>query len=86
MPAALCMAPNPVTRSGRVQFTQGRAGQTSCAVYDAGGRRAATLFDGTLGAGRHEFEWDAANLPPGVYVVRVEGAASGSLRAVKAAR
>jgi hypothetical protein len=80
------VAPNPVTRSGRVQFTQGRAGQTSCAVYDAGGRRVATLFDGALGAGRHEFDWNAAGLAPGVYVVRAEGAVSGAVRVVKAAR
>jgi flagellar hook assembly protein FlgD len=75
-----------VIAAGRVQFAQARTGQTSCAVYDAGGRRVATLFSGTLGAGRHEFRWNAANLNPGVYVVRAEGAASGAVRVVKAAR
>lgn len=83
---ALCVAPNPVTGWGRVQFTQVRVGQTSCAVYDAGGRRVATLFDGVLGAGRHEFDWNAAGLAPGVYVVRTDGAATDAVRVVKAAR
>ncbi len=69
-----------------MQFVQPRAGQVTCAVFDAGGRRVATLFDGVLGAGRHELDWNAAGLNPGVYVVRVEGAAAGSVRAVRTAR
>ncbi len=69
-----------------MQFAQARAGQVTCAVYDAGGRRVATLFDGVLGAGRHEFDWNAADLAPGVYIVRLEGAAAGSARAVRTAR
>lgn len=85
-PAVLRVAPNPVLRDGRVQFTLGRAGQTLCAVFDAGGRRVRTLWDGILDAGRHELNWNAAGLNPGVYVVRVDGAAAGAVRVVKSAR
>lgn len=58
----------------------------TCAAYDAGGRHVVTLFEGVLGAGRHEFDWNAANLGPGVYIVRLEGAVAGSVRAVRTAR
>jgi hypothetical protein len=75
-----------VVRNGRVQFSLARPGPAVCAVYDAGGRRVRTLWDGNLEAGRHELGWNAADLTPGVYIVRVDGAAAGAARAVKAAR
>ncbi len=39
-------------------------------VYDVLGRRGAVLHDGPLGAGMHVLASDAAQVPPGVYVVR----------------
>jgi hypothetical protein len=52
------------------------------AVYDLLGRRVAVLADGFARAGYHEATWDAAGLPSGVYLFRLETAGQRLLRKV----
>jgi photosystem II stability/assembly factor-like uncharacterized protein len=68
---ALRIAPNPATSTATVSLVLARDGQTEVSVFDALGRRVATLSDGLLSAGRHEMILDVRGLRPGVYVMRV---------------
>jgi hypothetical protein len=52
-------APNPVRESTRFRFTLERALTARLAVYDASGRRVATIAHGEFSAGPHERSWSA---------------------------
>jgi hypothetical protein len=80
----LVVGPNPVRSSTRISYTLPRAGQVECAVYDGSGRLVAELASGRQAAGEQSLSWNTAGARPGVYVVRLSGAASGSARVVKA--
>ena len=81
-------APNPMARTigTTVRFTLPAAGNAELSVFDLAGRRVATLFRGSAGAGGHSARWDGrdargAMAPVGAYVLRLE--AAGVSRAVK---
>lgn len=50
-------SPNPSARTTRVEFALPRAGAVDLAVYDAAGRRVATLASGEHAAGPHSAAW-----------------------------
>ena len=66
--------PNPFNPVTTIGFTLPRAQAVTLAVYDVLGRRVQVLVDGVLNAGRHEALFEAANLPSGTYVYRLETA------------
>ncbi|MDX1546168.1 MAG: hypothetical protein R3247_04235 [Rhodothermales bacterium] len=75
--------PNPF--AGRLHFSLGvaRAQPVEVAVFDAAGRRVATLFDGPMAAGQAQaLTFDARGAPPGLYLIRVRGAYFLASRAV----
>jgi hypothetical protein len=80
----LTVGPNPIRSRASVSYTLPRAGVVDCAVYDGSGRRVAELSQGLQAAGAQSLFWDATGVQPGVYILRLSGAASGSLRVVKA--
>jgi hypothetical protein len=41
-------------------------------VFDSQGRNVATLINGIREAGAHSISWNAANLPSGIYIYRLE--------------
>jgi hypothetical protein len=63
--------PNPFNSATRIEFDLPRAGEAELAVYDVTGRLVTTLLSGRLNAGHHHVNWDASNLPSGVYVYRL---------------
>lgn len=74
-PSALALLPaypNPFHTSTHLAFETAEAGPVRLAVYDALGRRVATLVEEVLPAGRHTAAWDAAGLAAGLYVARLE--------------
>ena len=80
-PAAvpLSAAPNPVRLDTRIGFELERAQAVRLAVFDAGGRRVATIAGGELAAGRHERVWSGRDAsgrraPAGSYFVALEAA------------
>lgn len=78
-PAAGPPRPNPFAHATRIAFALPAAGHARVTVVDAAGRLVATLANGPLPAGRHEFTWtgrgaDGAPAPPGVYFARCTGA------------
>ena len=77
LPAALQLSasPNPTTGPSRVHFVLPRAATVTFSVFDAAGRRVATLGRGNYPAGAGEVLWDgrdvaARPVSPGVYFVR----------------
>ena len=52
-------------------LTLGEAADVEAVLYDALGRRVATLYEGELSAGTHALAFDGSVLPAGVYVVRL---------------
>lgn len=79
--------PNPTSDVISVEFNLPSAGEVELAAYDLAGRRVGTLTSGELTAGRHQIDWSAAELPDGVYLLRLETAAgSRTSRVVKSSR
>ena len=64
--------PNPFASRTTLGFTLPEAQHVRLTVYDVLGRRVATLADGPQAAGYSEVVFDAATLPGGVYVYRLE--------------
>ncbi len=50
--------PNPFNPKTTLSFDLAEPGHVTLAIYDVGGRRAATLVDETREAGRHNVEWN----------------------------
>lgn len=63
-------SPNPFTTQTRLTLTVDEATSLSVAVHDALGRRVALLHDGSLQPGTYTLHVEAADLPPGLYLVR----------------
>ena len=76
------MLPNPFARSTTLRFELPAAGLVRLEVFDAQGRRVATLADRYFLAGAHAILWDhgtaeGSPVPPGVYLCRLT---AGSFR------
>jgi len=64
--------PNPFNPTTAISFQLAANSLVSLKVYDTAGRLVATLVDGWREAGTHEVTFDAAGLPSGVYVYRLQ--------------
>ncbi|MCS6916641.1 MAG: hypothetical protein RMK52_06255 [Chitinophagales bacterium] len=67
--------PSPLHSRGTISLNIRQTERVRVSVFQPNGMPAATLFDGTLEAGTHEFDWQAVGphgdlLPSGVYVVQ----------------
>ena len=68
------VAPNPVTGRSTFELSVGQAETVTAELFDTLGRRVQTLFAGALTPGNTEtVGLTSAELPAGVYVVRVTG-------------
>jgi len=63
--------PNPFNNRATISFELPFAGAVSLALYDLSGKKAADLSNGHYSAGSHTLVWDAANLPAGVYLLKL---------------
>ncbi|MBN1212316.1 MAG: T9SS type A sorting domain-containing protein [candidate division Zixibacteria bacterium] len=63
--------PNPFNPSTRIEFSLPTAGQAKLEIFNILGQNVATLVNETLSAGNHEIEFDASNLPSGIYFYRL---------------
>jgi hypothetical protein len=64
--------PNPFTSSTTVSFTLPRAGCVALDVCDILGRPLRRLCAGMRGAGLQTLQWEARDLPPGAYILRLQ--------------
>ena len=82
--------PNPLAlrqQSAAIRFSLSHHDVVKLAVYDALGQEVAVLFNGTLLAGSHLFEWEGRTATgeyaaAGVYLVRVQSEHSAAIRKV----
>ncbi len=59
--------PNPFYQSTLINYTLDKNSNVQIAVYDRIGSKVAELENSTKNAGQHQLEWNAANLPAGIY-------------------
>lgn len=64
--------PNPFNPETTIRFRIPEAGDVRLLVYDVLGRQIATLHEGDLPSGYHEFRFDATGFSSGVYLYRLE--------------
>lgn len=64
--------PNPFNGLVRLNLTLPQTGMALAKVYDINGRETATLVNGSLGAGAHVLEWNAAGSSAGLYFLRLQ--------------
>jgi hypothetical protein len=74
--AELASFPNPFNPESRILVRLPGADVVSLSVYDIGGRRVRTLASETMGAGVHQFIWNAKNeagqsVCPGMYLYKL---------------
>ncbi|MCB2204197.1 T9SS type A sorting domain-containing protein [bacterium] len=73
--------PNPFNPSTTLRFTLPNAGDVSLEVFDALGRKVATVLDGYRHAGTYHVGFDAGDLPSGSYIaVLRSGTQTASIR------
>jgi hypothetical protein len=64
--------PNPFNPTTTIRFDLPAPAEVRLVIYDVIGREIATVVSESLDAGRHEVAWNAAHLPSGVYVYRLD--------------
>lgn len=73
--------PNPYSGTTRISFHLPRAAAVTLRVFDVRGREVATILqDGRLGAGPHEFPFEARGLATGIYFYVLHGAGFSATR------
>tara|TARA_R110000868_G_scaffold368227_1_gene631221 strand:- start:55745 stop:60547 length:4803 start_codon:yes stop_codon:yes gene_type:complete len=63
--------PNPFNPSTTIVFGLPEASNVTLEIYNSIGRKVATLINGTMEAGYHDFIWDASRVASGVYFYRI---------------
>lgn len=74
--------PNPFNPTTVIPFEITQAGTVSLTVYNVLGQEVARLAEGVLSAGHYEATFDAASLPSGTYLYRLEAAGFTQVRAM----
>lgn len=64
--------PNPFNPMTKIKFKISKAANVNVTVFDVLGRHISTLVNEKLGAGTYETQWNAINMPGGVYFYRIE--------------
>jgi Secretion system C-terminal sorting domain len=72
--------PNPFNPKTNINFSIPEAGAVKLVVFDITGKEIAVLVNEKMNAGSYNADWDAANMPSGVYFYRIT---SGSFSLVK---
>lgn len=75
--------PNPFGAQTTLRFDVPEAAEVTITIYNALGSEVARLADGTFyPAGTHDLTWDAADLPSGVYLVRLTAGGHSTTRTI----
>jgi trimeric autotransporter adhesin len=74
--------PNPFNPSTRISWHIPSASHVLLKIYDLLGNDIATLFDGEIGKGSHEVEWDASGFSGGIYICHLIAGNSSDTRKI----
>lgn len=66
--------PNPFNPNTQIKLVTPEAGNVEIAVFNIMGQKVATIFNGKLTAGMHQFDFKAENLSSGIYFYQVKTA------------
>lgn len=69
---SLAAYPNPFNPTTTLEFTLPEAARVKVKVFDVAGREVAELVNDSYKAGSHKTVFDAAALPTGIYIARLE--------------
>jgi hypothetical protein len=72
--------PNPFNPSTVIRFSVERESSVRVEAFDLLGRRVATILEAVRPVGVHQVEWNAAGLPSGMYLIRLETGAQTAIR------
>jgi beta-glucanase (GH16 family) len=72
--------PNPFDQNTTISYNLPSDSFVSLKMFDFTGKKVATLVSGEMQSGNHSLNWDASNLPDGIYFCRLE---AGSLTDTK---
>jgi photosystem II stability/assembly factor-like uncharacterized protein len=64
--------PNPFNPSTKIRFELPKSSFTKLAVFDITGKEIETLVSENMHTGTYEYEWNAVNMPSGVYFYKLE--------------
>lgn len=64
--------PNPFNPTTKIRFGVPKAAEVRVEVYNILGEKVATVWNGYLAAGYHSVDFNAANLPSGVYIYQLQ--------------
>ncbi len=82
-PLNLFIRPTPASHHAEISFSLPRTGPARLSVLDISGRELTVLNQKEFTAGTHHLVWNCANLPPGVYLLRLDtGTGSHTCRLV----
>jgi hypothetical protein len=70
------ISPNPVTDEANVSFTLANAGNATLAIYDVNGNQVLEIANDMYQAGNNNVSFNAAGIPSGVYVIRMQSGAN----------
>jgi hypothetical protein len=70
--AGLIAAPNPANNSTELTYTVTEGGNTDIRMFDMTGRQVALIAQGGHAAGTYRATLNTAELPEGVYTIRME--------------
>jgi hypothetical protein len=72
--------PNPFNPSTTIQYNVPQRSYVNLSIYNIIGQRVAVLVDGEKDAGFYSVEFNAVNLPSGVYIYRLQSPESVQTR------
>jgi hypothetical protein len=64
--------PNPFNPSTKISFSLPTRSFVSLKIFNILGSEVATLVSGQLSAGHHSLQWDAVNMPSGIYLYQIQ--------------
>jgi hypothetical protein len=64
--------PNPFNPTTRIRFSLPKASDIKLTIYNILGQQVELLVDGFRNAGTYEVNWNASNLPSGIYIYTIQ--------------